>query len=639
MESTEKKKDSCALLDRAFEEANVQAALMHLMEKKNSTDVTGLELYKLPEFWRINRDFYYEICRNGQYMPEPVTLFDIPKKSGAPRRIARYAHVDALIARMLHQVLEPEIRPLLEESCCAFVPGRSVADAVGRAAKWAQEGALFCAKLDIADFFDNIYLLKLSEELRLIFSEPGLLKVLAALLTARREDDSVPPERGVLQGGPLSPLMSNIYLRRFDRQWRTRKYIRYADDIFCFAQSCEMAQEWLSQAMDCLKREYLLDITKEKCGVFAVDEMEMLGYRLRRYYGKWKAEPLTGGEPAFTSEWTGRALAPLDHSAWLGREGELAVEDGNLYYLDDTREKHYYPLETLDTIHVLNRVRMSSGFFQYADSRRIRVCFYDRFGNFVGDFMPARAESSAQVVIRQAMICVDEIKRLKFAIPLLQACVHNMRFVLRHYQKANPGIGELLAGLATSQDEMAEAQSIGRLMLIEARAWQTYYAAFPHIIPATGFEFENRNRRPPRDPINALLSFGNVVLYNRIATEIHRERLEISLSFLHAPENGRNSLSLDIAEVYKPLIVDRAIFALINRKELRVDEHFTDLPEGGVYLNQVGKRIFIKELNERFFTYMTVDGKAKTWQSCIRDDVAALKKAILTDGDFRPHRH
>ena len=631
--------ESRALLDRAFEEQNVQDALMHLMEKKNSTDSTGLELYKLPEFWRINADFYREICRNGQYMPEPVTFFDIPKKSGAPRRIARYAHVDMLIARMLHQILEPEIRPLLEESCRAYVPGRSIADAVGRAAQWASDGALFCAKLDIADFFDNIHLRRLSEELHLILPEPRLLKVLSALLLARRKGDTEPPERGVLQGGPLSPLMSNIYLRRFDRQWRTRQYLRYADDVFCFTHSREGAEEWLAQARECLKRDYLLDAAEEKCGVFEVEGVEMLGYRLRRYYGKWKAEPLKGGEPAFTGDWSTRPLAPLDRSAWLTQAGELAVEDANFYFMDEDREKRYYPLETLDTIHVLNRVRLSSGFFQYADSRRIRVCFYDRFGNYVGDFLPAGSQSNAQLVVRQALICADESKRLKYAVPLLQACTHNMRFVLRHYQKTVPEIRRLLESLVKCQDEMAGAGSTGALMLIEARAWQTYYAAFPRIMPGAGFRFENRNRRPPRDAVNALLSFGNVVLYNRIATEIHKERLEISLSFLHAAESGRNSLSLDIAEVYKPLIVDRAIFALVNRKELRAEEHFTDTPEGGVYLNPTGKRIFLKELNERLFTYMTVGGKSKTWQNCIRDDVAALKKAILTDGDFRPHRH
>ena len=635
----EGKEKSQTLLERAFDDENVQAALVHLLEKRNSTDGTGLELYKLPEFWKINGDFYRQICLNGQYMPEPVSFFEIPKKSGAGRRIARYAHVDLLIARMLHQVIEPVIRPSLEESCCAFVPGRSIADAVRRAADWTEAGAKHCAKLDIADFFDNVVLNKLFDELRLVLPEPGLLRVLSALLLARGEGEAQAPVKGVLQGGPLSPLMSNVYLRRFDRRWAARKYLRYADDMYCFAETEAEAESWLETAQNCLKREYMLDIAAEKCGVAPVERLEMLGYRLRRYYGKWKAEPLKGGEKAFSSDWTNRALAPLDRSAWLNREGELAVEEANFYFMDENREKHYYPLETLDTIHVLNRVRMSSGFFQYADSRRIRVCFYDRYGNYVGDFVPARAESNARLVVRQALVCADEAKRLKYAIPLLQACVHNMRFVLRHYQKSAPEVGKLMESLAKCQDEMGKAASVNALMLMEARAWQIYYAAFPHIMPGAGFNFENRNRRPPRDAVNALLSFGNVVLYNRIATEIHRERLEISLSFLHAAESGRNSLSLDIAEVYKPLIVDRAIFALVNRKELRADEHFMDAPEGGIYLNQAGKRIFLKELNERLFTYMTVDGKPRTWQGCIREDVAALKKAIQTDGEYHPHRH
>lgn len=113
--------------------------------------------------------------------------------------------------------------------------------------------------------------------------------------------------------------------------------------------------------------------------------------------------------------------------------------------------------------------------------------------------------------------------------------------------------------------DMKKAGDINRLMLMEAKARRLYYAMFNEIISDRAFAFTVRSKRPPKDPINALISFGNVWLYSRVASEIAKTSLDARIGFLHATGDRGESLNLDIAEIFKPLIVDRSIFTLINK--------------------------------------------------------------------------
>ncbi len=107
-----------------------------------------------------------------------------------------------------------------------------------------------------------------------------------------------------------------------------------------------------------------------------------------------------------------------------------------------------------------------------------------------------------------------------------------------------------------------------------------------------------RVKRPPDNPMNALISFGNTLLYTKTITEIYNTHLNQSISFLHSPRDGRFSLSLDLSEVFKPIIVFKTIFELVNRKKLVINKHF-DRKVNYALLNEEGKKIFIKAFEDR----------------------------------------
>lgn len=177
------------------------------------------------------------------------------------------------------------------------------------------------------------------------------------------------------------------------------------------------------------------------------------------------------------------------------------------------------------------------------------------------------------------------------------------------------------------------------MMLIEARGRRIYYAMFNEIIRNGDFLFIARTRRPPKDPLNALISYGNAYLYHRVAAEIEKSSLDIRIGFLHSTNNRSQTLNLDIAELFKPLIVDRAIFTLVNKRMLDASEHFEDAEQGGVYLNREGKRIFINELDAKTYQKQTQDNKPISYETRIREEVSKLFRYIMSDEPYKPYKY
>lgn len=244
----------------------------------------------------------------------------------------------------------------------------------------------------------------------------------------------------------------------------------------------------------------------------------------------------------------------------------------------------------------------------------------------MGRFTPSDDGIRGKTMLKQVEIYLDEKRRLRIARALEISAFHNLRANLRYYakprrsEKLNEGI-QLLSGAIK---ELNEAADIGAMMLIEARGRRIYYAMFNEIIRNGDFLFTSRPRRPPKDPLNALISYGNTYLYHRVAAEIEKLSPDIRIGFLYSANNRNQTLNLDIAELFKPLIVDRAIFTLLNKRMLDASEHFEDVEQGGVYLNREGKRIFINEPDAKMYQKQTQDNKLISYETRIREEVSKL---------------
>ncbi len=145
-------------------------------------------------------------------------------------------------------------------------------------------------------------------------------------------------------------------------------------------------------------------------------------------------------------------------------------------------------------------------------------------------------------------------------------------------------------------------------------------------------------RRPPENELNALISFGNTILYNLVASLLYRSSLDIRIGFLHATTGTRaEALNLDIAEIFKPLLVDRVIFSLINKRTVTGD-HFHRVSNNGVYLTSDGIQLFLSAFYEKLDTVITVGKDRKNYHQVLRDEIAALTRYFRNREPYKPFK-
>lgn len=214
----------------------------------------------------------------------------------------------------------------------------------------------------------------------------------------------------------------------------------------------------------------------------------------------------------------------------------------------------------------------------------------------------------------------------------------NIHTVLYHYYKHDKkevkDICDWIRKEFYGRVEMVQA--IPEIMSAEGEVWIKFYAAFKYFLPED-FLMNKRVKRPPDNPINALISFGNTLLYTKTIGAIYRTHLDQRISFLHEPSEGRFSLSLDLCEVFKPVIVYRTIFDLVNNKRLQVEKHF-DKKVNYCLLNEEGRKLFIEAFEKRMETvfYHEKLKRKVTYRTAIKLDCYKLIKFILEDKEFIP---
>lgn len=265
-------------------------------------------------------------------------------------------------------------------------------------------------------------------------------------------------------------------------------------------------------------------------------------------------------------------------------------------------ERRVVPIESVDSIYVFGEVDLNMKFLVFISQNGIPLHVFDYYGHYSGTFAPREDTISGFTIIKQAETYLNPEKRLEIAREIIKSSAHNMLKNLKYYQTRYGGFEDIISDIQAVLKDIENSDSIKSVMGIEGQITRRYFDAWNIIIKANEdvFKFESRERRPPPDPINALISFGNSLLYSAVLDEIYKTQLNPAISFLHEPGTSRFSLSLDLSEIFKPLLVDRVIFTLINHKRIRA-EHFDD-NLNYTYLNDKGRKIFINEFDQKLET-------------------------------------
>ncbi|AHF89495.1 CRISPR-associated protein Cas4 [Opitutaceae bacterium TAV5] len=247
------------------------------------------------------------------------------------------------------------------------------------------------------------------------------------------------------------------------------------------------------------------------------------------------------------------------------------------------------PVHQLRAIYVYGAVQLTAHAVQTALEEDIDVSYFAPSGRFLG-LLRGLPASGVDARLGQYTLFREPFGRLRLACEAIRAKIHNQRVLLM--RNGEPGEG-VLRELARLRDATSEATSLDELLGIEGIAAHFYFQYFPTMLKeraAWAFDFSGRNRRPPRDPVNALLSFGYSVLSKELAGVCHAVGLDPFFGFMHQPRYGRPALALDLMEEFRPLIADSVALNLINRGEL--DEGDFIRSANGTALNDRGRRRF-----------------------------------------------
>lgn len=262
--------------------------------------------------------------------------------------------------------------------------------------------------------------------------------------------------------------------------------------------------------------------------------------------------------------------------------------------------------------------------------------FFNYHGYYSGTFYPKDYLLSGRLKVQQAIAYTGE-KRLIIARQIIKGIAKNMWSVLYHYYRhGKKELKDFLDFCKSIDDLVDQEHHIKQLLRIEGALWARFYQSFKYYL-REDFIMSKRVKRPPDNPINALISFGNSMLYTKTITMLYHTHLDQTISYLHEPAEARFSLSLDLSEVFKPIIVYKTIFDLVNKKHLTVAKHF-DHKLNYCLLNEKGKQIFIQAFEERLQTIFSHERLKRnvSYMTAIKYDGYKLIKFLMEGKEFVP---
>ncbi len=300
-------------------------------------------------------------------------------------------------------------------------------------------------------------------------------------------------------------------------------------------------------------------------------------------------------------------------------------------------QKRVVPVEDIDALYCMGEITLNTRLINFLSQRHIAAHFFNYYGFYTGSFIPRDYLVSGKVLVGQVKSYMAGKKRLQLACETIDAAIDNILHNLRYYANRGKALAGIIRDIETGHGQVDSVTDVNRLMTLEGRVRESYYRAWDTIIEGD-FKFEQRTRRPPQNMLNALISFGNSMLYTTVLGEVYHTQLNPAVSYLHEPSSRRYSLCLDIAEVFKPFIVDRLIFKLLNQKSLQ-KKHF-EAKLKFCYLNEAGRKIFVKAFDERMKTTVKHRklGRYVSYKRLIRLECYKLVKAVMDIKKYKAFR-
>ncbi|WP_206598528.1 type I-B CRISPR-associated endonuclease Cas1b [Fervidobacterium thailandense] len=321
---------------------------------------------------------------------------------------------------------------------------------------------------------------------------------------------------------------------------------------------------------------------------------------------------------------------------YLFSSGRLERKNNTISFVSENEERKYIPVENLTEIYIFGEVDLNKRVLEFLTEKEITLHFFNYYGYYVGSYYPREHYNSSYVLTKQVEKYLNPTERLKIAKKFLIGATKNMLRNIKEYSEKIQQLSDFELSIESLFRKILDAEDIEQLMGIEANIRQTYYETFDLIVDTSNLSFEKRTKRPPENELNALISFGNSLLYTAVLSQIYQTHLDPRIGYLHTNNHRRFTLNLDIAEVFKPVLVDRTIFTLLNRKQITKKDFVKGM--NGVFLAESGKKTFVQEFHNRLETsiYSEKLKRNVSYRSLIRIEVYKLERHIIDDQEYQP---
>nr|WP_317283797.1 type I-B CRISPR-associated endonuclease Cas1b [uncultured Sellimonas sp.] len=323
----------------------------------------------------------------------------------------------------------------------------------------------------------------------------------------------------------------------------------------------------------------------------------------------------------------------MKQSFYVYNNGDLKRKDNTLQFTTYEGEKRDIPIERISDIYVMSEMSFNTAFINYISQYGIPLHFFNYYNFYTGSFYPKEHLLAGQLLIKQVEHYLNFDERLMIAKKFIETAADNIYRNLRYYNSRGKELGDYMMQIDSYRKNISKSKSIEELMGIEGNIRKIYYSAW-NVIVSQEIRFEKRVMHPPDNMINSLISFVNSLIYAKVLSEIYHTQLDPTISYLHEPGYRRYSLSLDISEVFKPLIGDRLIFSLLNRNQITENSFTKEL--NFLHLKKEASKLIVSEFEKRLKTTIMHKELEKqvSYQYLIRLECYKIIKHILGEKEY-----
>ncbi|HEX4850509.1 MAG TPA: type I-B CRISPR-associated endonuclease Cas1b, partial [Puia sp.] len=335
----------------------------------------------------------------------------------------------------------------------------------------------------------------------------------------------------------------------------------------------------------------------------------------------------------------------MKKSYYLFNPGRMSRKDNTLKFVPLVEEKEevniesvtrYLPIEGIESLYVFGSLDTNSAMYNFLGKQHIAVHFFDFYDHYTGSFMPKDYLLAGKMIIAQAGCYLDPGKRIIIAQRLVEGAAFNMLKNLRYYYNRDKDTMLQIARIENLMQGIAASNEVEVLMGIEGNIRMSYYEAFNIII--NDFKMGERRKQPPSNEVNALISFINSMCYTLCLDMIYHTQLNPTISFLHQPGERRYSLALDLAEIFKPILADRLIFSLLNKKRIQASDFDTRL--NSCLLKESGRKKIVKSWDERLDEKIRhrVLNRNISYKNLVKLECYKICKHLLGMAEYEPFK-